>query len=73
MLIGPAEGLIKEIDGLSLTKYLEEIVAAVVEGACKGRGDPEVAVEVSDKLAVLCDTDFDIQSGDCAPTYSPNA
>jgi regulator of nonsense transcripts 2 len=32
---------------LTLTKYLEEIVAAVVEGASKGRGDPEVAVDVS--------------------------
>jgi hypothetical protein len=26
---------------------LEEIVAAVVEGASKGKGDPEVAVDVS--------------------------
>lgn len=30
-----------------LTKYLEEIVAAVVDGASRGRGDPEVAVDVS--------------------------
>jgi regulator of nonsense transcripts 2 len=47
LLVGPAEILTKEIDGLTLTKYLEEIVAAVIEGASKGRGDPEVAVEVS--------------------------
>ena len=47
LLIGPAETLIKEIDGLTLTKYLEEIVAAVVEGASRGKGDPDVAVEVS--------------------------
>ena len=46
LLVGPAETLIKEIDGLSLTKYLEEIVAAVVEGATRSRGDPEVAVDV---------------------------
>lgn len=39
--------LIKEIDGLTLTKYLEEIAGAVIEGVSKGRGDPEVAVDVS--------------------------
>ncbi|KAL1407550.1 mRNA decay protein [Vanrija albida] len=46
LLVGPADTLIKEIDGLVLTKYLEEIVAAVVEGASRGRGDPDVAVDV---------------------------
>lgn len=46
ILIGPADTLIKEIDGLTLTKYLEEIVGAVVEGVSKGRGDPDAAVEV---------------------------
>ncbi|TXT09089.1 hypothetical protein VHUM_02563 [Vanrija humicola] len=46
LLVGPADTIIKEIDGLVLTKYLEEIVAAVVEGASRGRGDPEVAVEI---------------------------
>jgi len=38
---------LKDIDGLTLTKYLEEIVAAIVEGAGKGKGDPEAAIEVS--------------------------
>lgn len=47
LLVGPADTIIKEIDGLVLTKYLEETVAAVIEGASKGRGDPEVAVDVS--------------------------
>lgn len=47
VLVGPADAIIKEIDGLVLTKYLEEIVAAVIEGVCRGRGDPEVAVDVS--------------------------
>lgn len=47
LLVGPADTIIKEIDGLVLTKYLEEIVAAVIEGASRGRGDPEVAVDVS--------------------------
>ncbi|WVQ73762.1 hypothetical protein IAR50_003342 [Cryptococcus sp. DSM 104548] len=46
LLIGPSEAIIKDIDGLTLTKYLEEIVAAVVDGASKGRGDPEVAVDI---------------------------
>lgn len=32
---------------MTLSKYLEEIVGAVVEGASKGKGDPEVAVDVS--------------------------
>jgi regulator of nonsense transcripts 2 len=47
LLVGPSDVLIKEIDGLTLTKYLDEIVGAVVEGASKGRGDPDVAVDVS--------------------------
>lgn len=47
VLVGPSDTLVKEIDGLTLKKYLEEIVAAVVEGASRGRGDPEVAVDVS--------------------------
>ena len=49
VLTGPSDALIKEIDGLTLTKYLEEIVAAVVEGASKGKGDSEVAVDVSQR------------------------
>ena len=47
LMVGPPDALIKETDSLSLTKYLEEIVAAVVEGASKGKGDPEAAVDVS--------------------------
>jgi regulator of nonsense transcripts 2 len=47
VLVSPPDALLKDIDGLTLTKYLEEIAAAVVEGACKGKGDPEAAVEVS--------------------------
>jgi regulator of nonsense transcripts 2 len=46
LLVGPADAIIKEIDGLVLTKYLEEIAAAVIEGAGRGRGDSEVAVDV---------------------------
>ncbi|ODN80903.1 hypothetical protein L202_03029 [Cryptococcus amylolentus CBS 6039] len=46
LLIGPSEAFAKDIDGLTLSKYLEEIVAAVVDGASKGRGDPEVAVDI---------------------------
>ncbi|RXK37451.1 hypothetical protein M231_05274 [Tremella mesenterica] len=46
LLIGPAETLIHEIDGLTLSKYLEEIVAAVVEGASRGKGDVDVAVDI---------------------------
>lgn len=52
LLIGPADALIKDIDGLTLTKYLDEIVAAVVEGAAK-KGDPEVAVDVSSPSAAF--------------------
>lgn len=47
LLVGPSDAIIKEIDGLVLSKYTSEIVAAVVEGASRGRGDPEVAVDVS--------------------------
>jgi regulator of nonsense transcripts 2 len=47
LLASPPEALLKDIDGLTLTKYLEEIVAAIVEGAGKGKGDPEAAIEVS--------------------------
>jgi regulator of nonsense transcripts 2 len=54
LLAGPAETLIKEIDGLSLTKYLEEIVAAVVEGASRAKGDPEVAVDVGSRFQLAC-------------------
>ncbi|BEI85184.1 hypothetical protein CcaverHIS002_0505850 [Cutaneotrichosporon cavernicola] len=46
LLIGPVDAIIKEIDGLVLSKYTAEIVAAVVDGASRGRGDPEVAVEI---------------------------
>lgn len=52
ILIGPADALIKEIDGLTLSKYLEEIVGAVVEGVGKVRGDPDVAVEVRSTLGL---------------------
>lgn len=54
LLVGPADTIIKEIDGLVLTKYLEETVAAVIEGASKGRGDAEVAVDVSFHFDVTC-------------------
>ena len=47
LLASPPDALLKDIDGLTLTKYLEEIVAAIVEGAGKGKGDPEAAIEVS--------------------------
>ncbi|ADV23037.1 hypothetical protein I315_04869 [Cryptococcus gattii Ru294] len=57
LLIGPAEALIKDIDGLTLTKYLDEIVAAVVEGAAK-KGDPEVAVDVIVHLHSRLTPDF---------------
>lgn len=52
LLVGPAEALIKDIDGLTLAKYLDEIVAAVVEGAAK-KGDPEVAVDVSKPICCV--------------------
>ncbi|RSH95137.1 hypothetical protein EHS25_000223 [Saitozyma podzolica] len=58
LLVGPSDTLAKEIDGLTLTKYLEEIVAAVVEGASKGRGDPEVAVDVIVHLHTRLSPDF---------------
>ncbi|OXM78214.1 hypothetical protein C364_04151 [Cryptococcus neoformans Bt63] len=57
LLIGPADALIKDIDGLTLTKYLDEIVAAVVEGAAK-KGDPEVAVDVIIHLHSRLTPDF---------------
>jgi regulator of nonsense transcripts 2 len=50
--------LVKDIDGLTLTKYLEEIAAAVVEGACKGKGDPEAAVEIIVQLHTRLTPDF---------------
>nr|XP_031861440.1 uncharacterized protein CI109_003044 [Kwoniella shandongensis]KAA5528512.1 hypothetical protein CI109_003044 [Kwoniella shandongensis] len=58
LLVGPAEALTKDIDGLTLTKYLEEIVAAVVEGASRGKGDPEVAVDVIVHLHTRLTPDF---------------
>ncbi|WVR08877.1 hypothetical protein IAU60_005936 [Kwoniella sp. DSM 27419] len=58
LLVGPAETLIKEMDGLTLTKYLEEIVAAVVEGSAKGRGDSEIAVDVIVHLHTRLTPDF---------------
>ncbi|KAK4687311.1 regulator of nonsense transcripts 2, partial [Tremellales sp. Uapishka_1] len=58
ILLGPSETLIKEIDGLTLTKYLEEIVGAVVEGVSKGRGDPEIAVDVIAHLHTRLSPDF---------------
>lgn len=50
LLVGPSDAIIKEIDGLVLTKYLEEIVAGVIEGSGRGRGDAEVAVDVGTSL-----------------------
>lgn len=50
LLTTSSETLIKEIDGLALTKYVEEIVAAVGEGVVSAKGakaDVESAVEVS--------------------------
>jgi regulator of nonsense transcripts 2 len=51
LLTTSSETFIKEIDGLSLTKYADEIRAAVVEGvsgtSAKGKADVEGAVEVS--------------------------
>ncbi|WVF65338.1 hypothetical protein IAT40_000064 [Kwoniella sp. CBS 6097] len=58
LLVGPADTFIKEIDGLTLTKYLEEIVAAVVEGAAKGKGDSEVAVDIIVHLHTRLTPDF---------------
>ncbi|WVW79596.1 hypothetical protein I302_101565 [Kwoniella bestiolae CBS 10118] len=57
LLVGPAETLIKEIDGLTLTKYLEEIVAAVVEGSNK-KGDSEIAVDIIVHLHTRLTPDF---------------
>lgn len=45
-LVGFVEVLIKDIDGLILVKYLDEIVVVVVEGVVK-KGDLEVVVDVS--------------------------
>ncbi|WVQ81313.1 hypothetical protein IAT38_003436 [Cryptococcus sp. DSM 104549] len=58
LLVGPSETLIKDIDGLTLTKYLEEIVAAIVEGASKGKGDPDAAVDVIMHLHTRLTPDF---------------
>ncbi|ORX39238.1 armadillo-type protein [Kockovaella imperatae] len=58
LMIGPPEALIKEIDALTLTKYLEEIVAAVVEGASRGKGDPEAAVDIIVHLHTRLTPDF---------------
>ncbi|WVN87840.1 uncharacterized protein L203_103035 [Cryptococcus depauperatus CBS 7841] len=58
LLIGPAEAFIKDIDGLTLTKYLEEIVAAIVDGAVKGKGDPEAGVDVIVHLHTRLAPDF---------------
>ncbi|WVQ63661.1 uncharacterized protein L199_001814 [Kwoniella botswanensis] len=57
LLVGPAETLIKEIDGLTLTKYLEEIVAAVAEGSTK-KGDSEIAVDIIVYLHTRLTPDF---------------
>ena len=48
--------LIKEIDGLSLSKYVEEIVGAVLEGLTVvkgGKADVEGVVEVSTTRSAL--------------------
>ncbi|WWC90992.1 uncharacterized protein L201_005931 [Kwoniella dendrophila CBS 6074] len=57
ILVGPVETFIKEIDGLTLTKYLEEIVAACVEGSSK-KGDPEIAVDIIVHLHSRLTPDF---------------
>jgi len=50
LLTTSSETFLKELDGLTLTKYAEEITAAVLEGvsgtAAKGKADVEGAVEV---------------------------
>jgi regulator of nonsense transcripts 2 len=50
LLTTSAETFLKELDGLTLTKYTEEIRTAVLEGisgtAAKGKADVEGAVEV---------------------------
>lgn len=50
LLTTSADTFLKELDGLTLTKYTEEIRAAVLEGisgtAAKGKADVEGAVEV---------------------------
>lgn len=58
LLTAPPDALVKDIDGLTLTKYLEEIAAAVVEGASKGKGDPDAAVEVIVQLHTRLTPDF---------------
>ncbi|ORY33038.1 armadillo-type protein [Naematelia encephala] len=58
LLTGPSDALVKEIDGLTLTKYLEEIASAIVEGATKGKGDPDVAVDVIAHLHTRLTPDF---------------
>ncbi|KAK8844121.1 hypothetical protein IAR55_006915 [Kwoniella newhampshirensis] len=58
LLVGPADALVKDIDGLTLSKYLEEIVAAVVEGSSKGKGDPEIAVDIIVHLHTRLTPDF---------------
>ncbi|KAL7421122.1 mRNA decay protein [Cryptotrichosporon argae] len=58
LLVGPAESIIKEIDAVVLTKYLEEIVAAVVEGASRGKGDTEDAVDIIVHLHARLAPDF---------------
>ncbi|WRT69288.1 uncharacterized protein IL334_006272 [Kwoniella shivajii] len=57
LLVGPPETFIKEIDSLTLTKYLEEIVAAVVEGSTK-KGDAEIAVDIIVHLHTRLTPDF---------------
>ena len=70
LFASPADALLKDIDGLTLTKYLEEIVAAVVEGSSKGKGDIDSAVEVSWVISLASIAD---KSGHCSATYAINA
>lgn len=70
LLASPPDALLKDIDGLTLTKYLEEIVAAVVEGAGKGKGDPESAIEVSSLTRTGTRVD---NVGNCAITHALDA
>lgn len=62
LLTTSAEAFLKELDGLTLTKYTEEIRTAVLEGisgtAAKGKADVEGAVEVVTHLHARLAPDF---------------
>ncbi|KAJ9104356.1 hypothetical protein QFC19_003998 [Naganishia cerealis] len=61
ILTTSSDALIKEIDGLTLTKYVEEIVAATVEGITGSKGgkaDIDSVVEVISHLHARLAPDF---------------